>query len=176
MFDLFLPLILGAAVGIEPETAPVEVTDVIVEEALPVLDAGSGDDLSATREPEPQVPTGKYTTALEVRPILGMTKSNWVGVREYEGQDLVYFSHLLAWRCGLWDIRYGINGAPAETVVGMEPCNEEFAQPNVMVDIENFPPYAVYPLQSVESIYIEIVFDDGTTDFAQFDRNEVRIP
>lgn len=176
MFDLFLPLILGLAVGIEPDVAAVDAAEPVVIVAKPTADTGSGDDLTAARDPEPQVPTGQFTTALEVRPILGMTKNNWVGVREYDGQDLVYFSHLLAWRCGLWDIRYGINGAPAETIVGMEPCNEEFAQPNVMLDIENFPPYAIFPLQSVESIYIEIVFDDGTTDFAQFDRSEVRIP
>lgn len=176
MFDLFLPLIIGLAVGIEPSQGetPEEPFDVV--DAPPPVDLGSGDDLDATREPEPQVPTGKYTTALEIRPILGMTKTNWVGVREYEGQDLLYFSHLMAWRCGLWDISYGINGAPADTVVSMEPCNEDYAQPNVMVDIANFPPYVTYPLGTIESVYVEIVFDDGTSDFAQFDRNEVRIP
>ncbi len=174
MLDLFLPLILGLGLGITPQTPADTAQQAPVVEVQ--ADQGSGDDPAAPRTPEPQEPTGQFTTALEVRPILGMTKANWVGVREYNGQDLVYFSHLLAWRCGLWDIRYGINGAPAETDVAMEPCNEEFAQPNVMMDIENFPPYVTYPLQSVESIYIEIVFDDGTTDFAQFDRAEVRIP
>lgn len=174
MFDLFLPLILGVAVGIEPPERP-EVA-VVESEAVFTIDLGSGDDLDAARTPEPQIPTGKYTTAIEVRPILGMTKGQWIGVREYEGQDLLYFTHLMAWRCGLWDIRYGINGAPAETVMVMEPCNEEFAQPNVMVDIENYLPFVAYPLGSVESVYVEIVFDDGTSDFAQYERDEVRIP
>ncbi|AKS45615.1 hypothetical protein SAMN05444287_0711 [Octadecabacter temperatus] len=178
MIDLFLPLVLGLGIGITPPEGKVdEVAEPeVVAEALPPVDLGSGDDLSAAREPEPQIPTGKYTTAIEIRPILGMTKTNWVGVREYEGQDLLYFSHLMAWRCGLWDIRYGINGEPADIVVPMEPCNEEFAQPNVMVDIENYLPYVVYPVGSIESVYVEIVFDDGTTDFGQFERNEVRIP
>lgn len=179
MIDLFLPLIIGIGIGIEPPARNDVTGDANpVEMAAPVepLGEGSGDDLSAAREPEPQIPTGKYTTALEIRPILGMTKNNWVGVREFDGQDLLYFSHLMAWRCGLWDIRYGINGDPADIVVPMEPCNEEFAQPNVMIDIENFLPYVRYPLGSIESVYIEIVFDDGTTDFAQFERNEVRIP
>ena len=178
MIDLFLPLIIGVGIGITPPQDDFDEGAALaaVEDALPPVDQGSGDDLSAAREPEPQIPTGKYTTAMEVRPILGMTKSNWVGVREYEGQDLLYFTHLMSWRCGLWDIRYGINGAPADIVVPMEPCNEEFAQPNVMVDIENYQPYVIYPVGSIESVYVEIVFDDGTTDFGQFDRNEVRIP
>lgn len=177
MIDLFLPLVIGVAVGIELPPLPQDGAMVEVATAHAVSeDQGSGDDLDAAREPEPQIPTGKYTTAIEVRPILGMTKTNWIGVREYEGQDLIYFSHLMAWRCGLWDIRYGINGAPADNVVPMEPCNEEFAQPNVMVDLENYLPFVTYPLGSVESVYVEIVFDDGTSDFAQFDRAEVRIP
>ncbi|MCF2870164.1 hypothetical protein L0664_03710 [Octadecabacter sp. G9-8] len=177
MIDLFLPLIIGIGLGIEPpQTQVIAVEPAGVVEEITPLSEGSGDDLTAARAPEPQIATGKFTTALEVRPILGMTKSNWVGVREFDGRDLVYFSHLMAWRCGLWDIRYGINGAPADIVVPMEPCNDAFAQPNVMVDVENFLPYVIYPLGSVESIYIEIVFDDGGMDFAQFQRNEVRIP
>lgn len=177
MIDLFLPLIIGIGLGIEPPETGMDTVEVaaVVEPIVP-LSQGSGDDLNATREPEAQVATGKYTTALEVRPILGMTKGQWIGVREFNGQDYIYFSQLMGWRCGLWDIRYGINGAPAINVMPMEPCNEEFAQPNVMVDIENYLPYVVYPLGSVESVYVEIVFDDGTSDFAQFERSEVRIP
>lgn len=181
MIDLFLPLIIGIGIGIEP---PQKSIDVAATGALSLdqtdnstaAELGSGDDLNANREPEPQIPMGKYTTALEVRPILAMTRNQWVGVREFDGQDYVYFTQLMAWRCGLWDISYGINGAPADIVMPMEPCNEEFAQPNVMLDIENFLPYVIYPQGSVESIYIEIVFDDGTMDFARFERNAIRMP
>ena len=180
MIDLFLPLIIGIGIGIEPPGRGEAVADVAMVQTqdalIAPLDLGSGDDLDAAREPEPQIPSGKYTTAMEVRPILGMTKNNWVGVREFDGQDLLYFTHLMAWRCGLWDIRYGINGEPAINVILMEPCNEAFAQPNAMIDIENFLPYVVFPLGSIESVYVEIVFDDGGSDFAQFDRSEVRIP
>lgn len=177
MIDLFLPFVIGLAAGIEPstsETTSVEQEEPSIQVATTAL--GSGDDLTANREPESQMPTGKYTTAMEVRPILGMTKSNWIGVREFNGQDLIYFTHLMAWRCGLWDIRYGINGEPATNVVPMEPCYDDMAQPNVMTDVENYLPYVAYPLQSIESVYVEIVFDDGTSDFAQFNRAEVQIP
>ncbi len=133
-------------------------------------------DSLAGREPEPQVPTGKYTTAVEIKPIMGMTKSNWAAVRLYEGQDLVYFTHMLSWRCGLWEIRYGINGNPADQVFEMEPCHEETAQPNAMTDVANYLPFITLPPESVETLYVEITYDDGTTDFAQFNRNEIEIP
>jgi hypothetical protein len=122
------------------------------------------------------VPTAKYTTATKVRPILSMTKSNWVAVREFDGQDLVYFTHILAWRCGLWEIRYGINGDPADTVFEMEKCNDEYAQPNAMIDIENNFPYLRFPMKSVGSVIVEITFDDGTTDFTRANRGDVLIP
>lgn len=172
MFDLFLPYVIGLALGIEPN-AP---QDVIDDAPLTLfVDEGSGDDAS-TRVPEPQVPTGKFTTATEVKPILSMTKSNWVAVRAYEGQDLLYFSHLLAWRCGLWDIRYGVNGAPADTLFPMEPCNVDTAQPNGMTDVITYAPYVSLPLNSVETVDIEVTYDDGTTDFVQFDRPDILIP
>jgi hypothetical protein len=171
MFDLFLPYVIGLAIGIAPAD-PVDAPDIA---ALPAISEGSGDDASL-RDPEPQIPTGKFTTATEVKPILGMTKSNWVAVRAYEGQDLLYFSHLLAWRCGLWDIRFGINGAPADTVVAMEPCHTDTAQPNGLTDVITYSPYVALPLNSVETVYVEIVFDDATSDFAQFDRSEIVIP
>lgn len=172
MFDLLLPYVIGLAIGIEPVVPNDAPIDVAI--AIPI-DEGSGDDASL-REPEPQIPTGKYTTAVEVKPILGMTKSNWVAVRVYEGQDLLYFTHLLAWRCGLWDIRYGVNGGAADNVVAMEPCLEGTAQPNGLTDVINYPIYVTLPVDSVESVYVEIVFDDGTTDFGQFERLEIFIP
>jgi len=184
MIDLYLPLVLGLMLGITPpglQTAPLDgahpVPPALADmPMLAPLPEGSGDDLDATRPPEPQTPSGKFTTATEVRPILGATKTNWVAVREFEGQDLVYFTHLLAWRCGLWDIRYGINGAPADRVLAMEPCDDTLAQPNAMHDVDNFSPYVVYPLGTVESVSVEIVYDDGTTDFTKVSRSAVQIP
>ena len=150
--------------------APTEIAsdEIAAEAANPVE--------TVAREPEPQVPTGKFTTAVEVRPILGMTKQNWVAVRLYNGNDLVYFTHLLAWRCGLWEIRYSVNNSDDVQSFPMEPCHEDTAQPNAMTDVANFLPYVTLPPESVESIYVELVMDDGTTDFAVFQRQAVLLP
>ncbi len=167
MFEIFLPTLIAMMIGVVPDASSVSSADTTVEATTTE---------TAVREPEPQIATGKFTTAIEVKPILGMTKSNWVGVRLYDGNDLLYFTHLMAWRCGLWEIRYGVNGEPATNVVPMEPCYLDTASPAAMTDIENYLPYVTLPAESVESVYVEILYDDGTTDFARFNRNEILIP
>lgn len=171
MFDLFIPYAIGLALGITPPGSGAMTDDVMETADVAVVAADV-----AVREPEAQVPTGKYTTAVEIRAIVSMTKGNWVAVREFNGNDLLYFTHLMSWRCGLWDIRYGVNGAPADQVVALEPCHEDTASPNAMTDIDNFSPYVTLPLSSVDTVYVEITYDDGTTEFAQFNRNEILIP
>jgi len=133
-------------------------------------------DASPVRAPEPQVATGKFTTALEVKPILGMTQGNRVALRLYDGRDLMYFTQLVAWRCGLWEVRYGINGAPPVEVFPLEPCYTETAQPNVMVDMENYLPYLSFNGGSVETVIVDVTYDDGSKESARFARNQVLMP
>ena len=169
MFELLIPYFIANALGIELDSRMVTSETFIVAE-----DAGSGD--ASERVPEDQTPSGKFTTAGEVKPILGMTKGNWVAVRNYEGQDLLYFTHLMSWRCGIWDVRYGLNGEEPNEVFPMEPCYEDTATPNSMMVTEGFLPYITFPSDSVTSVSVELTFDDGTTDTAQFERGTILIP
>jgi hypothetical protein len=125
-------------------------------------------------EAEEQVATGKFLTALEVKPILGATRGNWIAVREYEGQDLLYFTHLLAWRCGLHQIRYTVNGGPEE-VLEMEPCYVDTNAPGAL-KADQILPYLTYPLQSVETVEVHLVYDDNSEETASFARKEVLMP
>ena len=122
---------------------------------------------------EDQTPTGKFTTAAEIKPIVEATRGNWVAVREYEGQDWLYLSHLLAWRCGMHEFRVGVNGGPLE-VWEMPPCQLETATPNAITPETVI--YRTFPPGSVESVEVEILYDDLDTAAGQFERNEVLIP
>jgi len=182
MFELFLPYMLATAMGIAPDPGAAPLASETAEALVPdTADAkGKGGEEAAgavagAREPETQSATGRFTTAIEVKPILTATKPQWVAVREYDGQDLLYFTNLLAWRCGLWEVRYGLNGAPPDTILPIEPCDEDTAQPNAMVDT-NATLYITAPLGSIESIDIEIDYDDGTMDAAIFARQSVLMP
>lgn len=170
------------AAAIEEQAADEAV--IVTPPAVPAPDSRAHGGESATPETalttsglvaEDQTPTGQFTTATEVKPILSMTKQSWVAVREYDGKDLVYFTNLLAWRCGVLQITYQINDGP-ETVFDAEPCQLDYATPNAMVDIENYLPYIEEPLKSVESVRVHVVYDDLSEDEVTVTRKEVLMP
>ncbi|UYV36044.1 hypothetical protein N4R57_13475 [Rhodobacteraceae bacterium D3-12] len=122
---------------------------------------------------EPQVPTGKFTTAVEIKPIMGATKGNWVAVREYDGNDLIYFTHLLSWRCGLVGVKYSINGAPMKDWP-LPPCQIDTNAPNAIQADAKI--YEVHQLQSIGAVTVEIIYDDLTRDTASFERKQILMP
>ena len=134
-------------------------------------------DLSAdasAMQVEEQVATGKFTTALEVKPILTATKANWVAVRDWDGQDLLYVTHLMAWRCGLVGMRVGVNGATPEDWP-LPACHLGSAQPNALKPDDGLP-YRAYSAGSIQSITVELTYDDLSEDSATFDRSAVQMP
>ena len=135
--------------------------------------------MGGPRDPEPQEPSGLFTTAAEVRPVLEATQGDWVMIREYDGKDLVYFTHLLSWRCGIWEIQYSFNDLDPDSVqlLPMEPCHEGTRMPNALTDeTGDFLPYVEAPLGSVEGIGVEVFYDDGTSDWVWYTRDFVLRP
>lgn len=117
---------------------------------------------------EPQTATGKFTTALEVKPILNATRGNWITVREYDGKDLVYVTHLWAWRCGLLEMRVGINGNTPEPWP-MPDCHLDQPAPGAILETDGLP-YRSYALGSIALIEVQLTYDDLATAGAKFNR------
>jgi hypothetical protein len=115
-----------------------------------------------------------FTTSAEVKPILMATKSSWVAVRLYGEQDLLYFTNLLAWRCGVTQIDYAVNDG-AMTPFEAEPCYLDQAQPNAL-KAESLDAILVpYAANSIENVAVRVTFDDATTETASFQRSEIQI-
>ena len=113
-------------------------------------------------------PAQDFTTADEVRPILEMTRASWVAVREFDGQDLLYYTQIAAWRCGIASASYVLDGAP-EAEFEMEPCYDDTPQPNAI----RGEPFLRLPLGSVQKITVTVHYDDGTSDTAEFIRAQI---
>ena len=83
-------------------------------------------------------------------------------------EDLIYFSGIMAWRCGTSAIIYGLNDDPPVTPFPTEPCYREFREPNVLQHIgePGFPFFIKVPTGSVQKVTVRIVYEDGkTADF-----------
>lgn len=123
---------------------------------------------------EPQTPSGKFTTAAEVKPILEATKGNWVAVRDYDGKDWLYVTHLWSWRCGLKAMAISVNGETMQNWP-MPPCHEQFTTPNAVLEDDGLP-VLTFRQGSVQTITIQVVYDDLSMDVASFERGNVLIP
>lgn len=107
-----------------------------------------------------------FTTQAEVQPIIELTRGNWIAIGTTTGRDLLYFSHLLSWRCGVSAFRYGLNGAAPDVALQMEPCHRDTNQPNAIREL----PFVTYDLNSIERVTVEVVFPDGQVLREEFAR------
>jgi uncharacterized caspase-like protein len=58
----------------------------------------------------------------DYRKILDMTSTSWLSFREYNGL-LVYYSHLISYRCAIREVRIGIDTAVPNQILKMPPCD-----------------------------------------------------
>ncbi|MCK4862164.1 MAG: hypothetical protein KAS85_09660 [Rhodobacteraceae bacterium] len=121
------------------------------------------------------LPALAQTTTAEVKPILTMIKGMWVAVREYDGNDLLYFTMLESYRCGLDEVKYGINSDVPDQVWEQETCYVDEAAPNAM-KMEDGLPFITLELGSIETVIVEITYDDGTTDTETYERSAIMTP
>lgn len=95
-------------------------------------------------------------------------------MREWEGRDLICFTNLLSWRCGLASVSFSVNGVPLETLA-IEPCYEGTATPNALM-AEDILPYIARHLGSVQTATVSIIDDDDTPDGVSYERKSVLMP
>lgn len=97
-------------------------------------------------------------------------------VRPCEGRDYLYMATVLANRCSLTVIHFGINGTKPATPWPMEPCHSGAVAPNALLELEKFPPYLTYPPESIRAVSVALTFGDVTVTAMDYDRAEILQP
>ncbi|ANW02341.1 caspase family protein [Bradyrhizobium icense] len=90
------------------------------------------------------------------RKILDMTATSWLSFREYNGV-LVYYTHLMSYRCAIREVRVGIDSAVPDKVLKMPPCNTR--DPSVIP--HDAQPYLKLA-PATRSVSVELTYRDGS--------------
>ena len=101
--------------------------------------------------------TSSGHTAGQEKQILQMTTNSWVAFRNYNGRQLIYFTHLESWKCGIKQVRYSINSENLDRIYTLQPCDP--ANPNAVTTNK---PYISLPLGTAQTIAVQLTYQDGS--------------
>jgi len=93
----------------------------------------------------------------QMKKILNMTQNSWVSFRDFNGKQLIYFTHLEAYTCGIKEVHYSLNSNDLDKVWKLQPCASKGIS-GIKKDII----YLTLPLGTVKSIAVQLIFTDGT--------------
>ncbi|WP_213288644.1 caspase family protein [Bradyrhizobium sp. sGM-13] len=90
------------------------------------------------------------------RKILDMTATSWLSFREYNGL-LVYYTHLVSYRCAIREVRLGIDSAVPDKVLKMPPCD---TRDPIAIPRDAQPYLKLAP--ATRSVSVELTYRDGS--------------
>ena len=90
------------------------------------------------------------------RKILDMTATGWLSFREFNGL-LVYYTHLMSYRCAIREVRVGIDSAIPDKVLKMPPCDPR--DPSAIP--HDAQPYLKLA-PATKSVSVELTYRDGS--------------
>jgi hypothetical protein len=87
------------------------------------------------------------------------SKSAWLSFRDYDGKVLLYFTHLVSYRCAIGKVAYGIDTDTTPSTFPLKPCN--MREPGnvdgeTLIEVPAKSRYAT----------VRLTFKDGTTSEA----------
>lgn len=90
------------------------------------------------------------------RKILDMTATSWLSFRQLNGL-LVYYTHLMSYRCAIREVRIGIDSSVPDRALKMPPCDplDPVAIPHDATPYLKLPP-------ATKTISVELTYRDGS--------------
>ena len=109
-------------------------------------------------------PAAAQGTLGQEKQILPMIKASWVAFRNYDGRQWIYFTTLIAYHCGLAEIRYSIGSDALDRRFPVPACDRQ--RPNA-IDPAKDPPYLTMAPGSAGEIAVQLVYTDGAVSPAE---------
>ncbi len=93
----------------------------------------------------------------EQRKLLEMTSGNWLMLRPFDNQMLLYYTLLVSYRCGIRQVRIGINSTIPDQPLALPPCDEKdpMAIPTGILPYLKVPP-------ATTLVSVELTYRDGS--------------
>jgi hypothetical protein len=88
--------------------------------------------------------------------MLDQSRNSWLAFRDYDGKVLLYFTHLISYRCALDEVTYGIDSDATPSTFALEPCNAKDPY-----NVGDGPIYIEVPTNS-KFASVKLTFKDGT--------------
>lgn len=108
-----------------------------------------------------------------IAPILEMTRGNWVALRNWEGEELLYFTQIEGWRCAVGQVRYQVNGGGWLTW-NLAPCQVGTPAPNALP--EGHLPFIKLPIGLLQDVAVQVEMTDGQVLENVFPRAAILMP
>lgn len=91
--------------------------------------------------------------------VMNLTKKTWVQFRNYDGKQLLYFTHFFAWKCAIKEVHYSINSKELSETLTLPECN-----PDAPFDVDpiKHTVYKTYPLGHANQVTVQIIYSDDT--------------
>lgn len=109
-----------------------------------------------------QTPPTDFTTPEGAAYIHQQIKDQILSFKPEGDSDLIYFTAILGWRCGMQELFYGVNGEPAVTQFPLEPCYRDLRNPNTFGE-EPWPFFIKVPVGSAQTVTLRAIYEDGTS-------------
>jgi hypothetical protein len=90
------------------------------------------------------------------RKILDMTATSWLAFREFNGL-LVYYTHLMSYRCAIREVRIGIDSGVPDKVLKMPPCD-----PRDPLEIPYGAQLYLKLAPATQFVSVELTYRDGS--------------
>jgi uncharacterized caspase-like protein len=107
----------------------------------------------------------------EQRKLLEMTAGSWVQLQKFSDDLLLYYTHLVSYRCAIRQVRIGIDSTLPDRPIALPPCDEQ----NPMAIPKGTRPFLKVP-PATAVVSVELTYQDGSVSEVKTFRNRASNP